>query len=514
MVSRTAALIAACLLVAGLLHGGAAGQGVQPAPAASTAPACPPQTVLAINLPTALQLAGARPLDISLASQRLQAAAAQYERSRVLWLPTVTMGVDYYRHDGQLQDVAGEVFGTSKHALMAGVGPTAVFSVSEALLGPLAARQVVRAREAGLQAAVNDATLEVTEAYFNTQQARGELAAAEDVARRATELSRRADELGKALVPAVEAVRVRTELARRRQLAHQARQRYVSAGADLVRVLRLQPGSLVEPAEPPELKVPLVLPEQPLTDLIALALTARPELEANRALAEAAAERLRLERLRPLLPSLLVRGASTMPGGTLAMGVFGGGRNSSMGNFGYRGDIDVQVVWELQNMGLGNRALIRERRAEGEIATLEYLRTQDRVAAEVTRANAELSAARLRLADAEAAVKDAVESARLNLEGLGQTRRAGEAVLLVIRPQEAVASVQALAQAYSDLFATVADYNRAQFRLYRALGQPAQALSGAVGPCAAESPGSAPRPAGACHKAELAAPVPIEIIRR
>jgi len=36
--------------------------------------------------------------------------------------------------------------------------------------------------------------------------------------------------------------------------------------------------------------------------------------------------------------------------------------------------------------------------------------------------------------------------------------------------------VQALAQAYLDYYGAVADANRAQFRLYRALGQPAQAL--------------------------------------
>src|SRR5262249_2931147 len=134
---------------------------------------------------------------------------------------------------------------------------------------------------------------------------------------------------------------------------------------------------------------------------------------------------------------------------------------------------------------------------EEEIATLEYLRTQDRVAAEVTRAHAELESARLRLADAEKAVKDAIESARLNLVGLGTTRQAGEVRLLVIRPLEAVAAVQALAQASPDLFPPAADYTRAQFRLYRALGQPAQALSGAVAPCVSGAP-----------------PVPIEIIRK
>ena len=49
-------------------------------------------------------------------------------------------------------------------------------------------------------------------------------------------------------------------------------------------------------------------------------------------------------------------------------------------------------------------------------------------------------------------------------------------MVLLVRPQEVVAAVQALAQAYLDYYGAVADANRAQFRLYRALGQPAQCL--------------------------------------
>ena len=43
-----------------------------------------------------------------------------------------------------------------------------------------------------------------------------------------------------------------------------------------------------------------------------------------------------------------------------------------------------------------------------------------------------------------------------------------------------MAAVQAFAQANADFFAAVADYNRAQFRLYRALGHPAQCLANNV----------------------------------
>jgi hypothetical protein len=47
-----------------------------------------------------------------------------------------------------------------------------------------------------------------------------------------------------------------------------------------------------------------------------------------------------------------------------------------------------------------------------------------------------------------------------------------------VRPQEVVAAIQALAQAYTDYFGAVTDYDRAQFRLYRALGRPVQLVFG------------------------------------
>jgi outer membrane protein TolC len=392
----------------------------------------------------------------------------------------VYLGVNYFRHDGEIQDVAGKVFGTSKSAFMAGAGPVAVFAVTDALFGPLAARQDVRARQAALQAAQNDSLLAVAEAYFNVQQARGELAGALDAARRAEDVVRRTRELKKGLVAPVEEVRARTELASRRQAVQSARERWRTASAELARVLRLEPSALVVPLEQPHLRVTLVPLDRPVDDLIAVGLTNRPELAAQQAVVQATLQRLRQEKLRPLIPSVLLRGASTNPAGILGAGVFGGGRNDFLGNFSARSDFDVELLWEFQNLGFSNHARVKERQAENQVAVLELFRTQDRVAAEVAQAYAQVQSAVARLGDAENEVKDAVDSVDKNLEGLGQTQPipgGGRLLVLVIRPQEVVAAVQALAQAYGHYYGAVADYNRAQFRLYRAMGQPAQWLT-------------------------------------
>jgi outer membrane protein TolC len=470
-----------------------------PAPSAYDRP-------LPINLPTALRLAGARPLDIAAAAARIRVAAAELQRAQVLWLPTVYLGADYFRHDGQLQDVAGNVFGTSKSSLMFGAGPFAVFAISDAIFEPLAARQALRAREASLQTARNDSLLAVAEAYFNVQEARGNLAGAEDAAQKAEELVRRVGPLVR-YATAAEVNRARAELFQRRQLVTAARERWRTASAELARILRLGPSALVEPLEPPYLRITLFPPDRLVDELIPVALTSRPELATQQALVQFTLQRLRQERLRPLIPSVWLRGVSTPVTGTLAGGVFGGGINGRIGDFSARSDFDIQLLWELRGFGLANLALIKARRAENELAVLDLLRIQDQVAAEVVQAHAQLQSAAGRLLDAENGLKEAAESARKNLEGFGRTVPAGDRLILVIRPQEVVAAVQALGQAYSSYFGAVADYDRAQFRLYRALGHPAQLITVEEGACA-QQPDCAPPPGAALGAPSADPPAP------
>ncbi len=64
-----------------------------------------------------------------------------------------------------------------------------------------------------------------------------------------------------------------------------------------------------------------------------------------------------------------------------------------------------------------------------------------------------------------------------NYEGLTQTRRFGNVLVQVYRPQEAVIALEHLLVAYDQYFATVADYNRAQFELFHSLGYPAKEVS-------------------------------------
>ncbi len=161
--------------------------------------------------------------------------------------------------------------------------------------------------------------------------------------------------------------------------------------------------------------------------------------------------------------------------GLLAAGNLSSGPNGLLNSNGSRLDIEAAAVWQLQNGGVGNIGLIRQRRAERDVASIEFTRTVFRVKSQVAQAVARLQTARLRVVETEEGVKQAVESADKNFIGLRETTRpAGELLRLVIRPQEVVAAIIALEVAYEQYAFAIGEYNTAQFDLYRALGQPAQ----------------------------------------
>ncbi len=435
---------------------------------------------LPINLLNAMRLANVQAVDIAAAAERMRAATALLEGAQVLWLPTITLGGDYNRHDGRLQDSTGAIIdnshGSGMLGLGTGIGPAAILDVGQAIFAPLYARQQVRAREADLQAASNDTLVAVSDAYFNVQQARGELAGAIEATRRTEALIARTRKLAPAIVPDLELFRAETELARRQETELVAHERWKVASAELLRVLRLDPSAQVEPAEPPQLQVELINLKKPLDELIGVALTYRPELASRQAQVQATLALLKQERLRPLIPSVLLRGFSTPVTGTLGVGYFGGGANSSFSNGGIRSDFDLQVLWQLNNLGFGNQALVHQREAENRLAVVDLFRIQDRVAAEVAQAYAQAQQAARRVGVAERGLRSAMLSADKNLAALSQTKGVGAQMVTLVRPQEVVAAIQALGQAYADYYGAVADVNRAQFRLYRALGQPAQCL--------------------------------------
>jgi outer membrane protein TolC len=439
----------------------------------------PGEKAIPINLATALRLANARPLVIAGAQAAVQAEVARLQQAELIWLPTVYFGAAYARFDGATQGQSGTFLINTRENLMAGGGLTAVFAAADAIYMPLAQRQVVLAREFDVQRARNDALEEVAETYFTVQQARGKLAGAQDSLEKAVSLQKQVGGLSIGYISAVEVNRVNATTAELRQALATAQEDWRTSSADLTRVLRLDPSALLAPQEPPYLQVTLISAQEALDNLVAIGLTNRPELATQQALVQAALYRLKQERIRPLIPSLVLTGdaAPAAPGGYLSDGVFLSGAHGAGNPTGIRNDWSVQVLWELRNLGFGNRALVREREAQQQQSLIDLFKVQDMVASEVVRAEAQVRSAQTRVKEAETGIKEAHITFSGNMKALTQTTRIGDTQVVVARPQEAVAALTQLARAYDSYFITVAEYNRAEFRLFRALGYASEALA-------------------------------------
>ena len=427
-----------------------------------------------INLATALRLSDARPLIVAAAQASVWVAEAELTRAKVLWVPTLNIGFDYIRHDGGGPDFnKGILTAVSTNFFYAGAGltgtPFGIIYTTDAVYEPLLARQVLNSRHYDVQTAKNDALNRTADAYFLVHQNRGTYAGNLYCVKRAHELVERIATMSRDLVPQVEVDRARNMLAELQQRAVSARQQWRVQSANLTQVLRLDPRAVVEPVEHDHLQITLIDPARRLEELMPVAMANRPEIASRKALVEAAEVAIRREKGRMVLPNVVLNGFQT-PYELLQGGIFGFGPNSSMNQWVGRDDFSIQPLWQLTSLGIGNLAMIKGQRASNRRRSSRFSGFRTWWLPMSTRGLADVQSAAARVAFADRALRTGIITLNGNFEGLKEISRFGDVLILINRPQEAVYALQLLQRAFEEYFTTVAEYNRAQFELYHALG--------------------------------------------
>ncbi len=422
-----------------------------------------------IDLASALELTEGGNPSIDLARQRIREAYARRRSAEVLWLPSLRAGANYNKHDGVIQDVAGNMVSNSRSSVYTGLGGRAVgaaspsvpglaadFHLRDAIFQPRIAGQVLGATRQASRAAVHDQLLETAVSYVDLLEAIQVLEIADETTRRAAQLHELAlsfAETGQGL--RADADLPHAELAARKIEGSRAAENVRVASVRLARTLGQQDQSLVlVPQEPAIVPLELVPSEIVLATLIADGLSNRPELAENRYLVGEAVERLRRDRYAPLVPSVLLG---------LSYGGNGGSPSSDITDFDDRVDFDAAVFWELRNLGLGERYAQQTSQAQVNQVRSRQIQLMDRIASEVAEAHAQVESRRTQIDLAEEAVAAAEDSYRRNSE------RVADGLGL---PLETLQSIQALDQAQRQYARTIADFDRAQFRLLHALGWP------------------------------------------
>jgi outer membrane protein TolC len=491
---------AAPLIAAGL-YGGPATVTAQPSGPAAEAPLPPrtpvvpaqlpppPPSLLApeaqpIDLAGALRLAGVQNPEILLARERVVEAAAERQLAAAQLLPSLHTGLNYDDHTGNLQRGNGTILKVDRSALYVGLGANAVGAgtvnipgvvwngnLSEVIFGGLVARQVMRQREFASAAVRNDVLLQVATAYLELLRAEGRRAIALQVRDDAAEVARvTTDWANRGKGRQGDADRATTELDVRNDLVVQAEADALIASARLCELLGLDPSLRLVAVDAWAVPTPIVPDPIPLPQLIAIALTQRPELRERQAAIRAALLRLREAQLLPFSPNVIV-GYSD--------GTFGGGSNLAAAgivqangttmrqprfdSFGGRQDFDAIVYWELRNLGVGNLALDRLAASNLRSERLHDVEVLDRVRAEVAAAHARTHARFAQIETNERAIAPALNAFREDY------RRTYNNIGLPIETLDSLRLLGTSRFAYLD---AIVDYNRAQFELYVALGQP------------------------------------------
>lgn len=420
-----------------------------------------------IDLPTALALVEANNPTIELARARIVEANEKVQQARALWLPSLQSGPSYVRHDGEIQNIDGLMYPVSKYNLFLGGGMVMRWRPSDVLLEPVIARKLLDAQHAATQAITYSIQLDVVVAYLDLLRAYGNLAINAETLARADEILANVPVLAKKGIQTSPADRSRAEaeVNTRRELAIDLQAQVIVASGRLVRMLRLKTTQDLRPTDATVLPITLVPATIPLEQLVAMGLQHRPEVAQNQSLVGAAETRLQQARLTPLLPRFDVGYSS---GDFMGQHFgFNNGDPRVIGS-GIRGDGVAQATWELRNMGAGDLAQIRIRKAQIAETEAQTAETQTRVVEDVTVAAKLAFNYRSAFNAAEASVRKALDT----WEGLRQVALAKLPAAKTYSTLELVLAEQRLYQARSRYLTVVIGYNKAQFQLYWALGQP------------------------------------------
>jgi outer membrane protein TolC len=425
-----------------------------------------------IDLPTALRLADRINPEIGIARQAILESLALEQGARVLLLPSITGGGNYHDHNGNLQRSRGAILDVpAEQSLYFGGGARTLAAESvaypairifahlgDAIYEPLAARQQVKVRQLEAGATFNSILLEVSTSYLELMGAEAQFEVLEASHHNAVHIADVTGEFARiGQGRQADADRMATEARLIESEIQRALERTAVAAAELARLLNLDPTVQLRTARGPIPVLELVDPKCKLDELLEIALRQRPDLAARGAEVAEREIRFRQERTRALLPTISVG---------FSAGSFGGGSNlvdPHFGRFAGRTDFDVLAFWTAQNLGIGNVARWRERRGQANEAAARRART--------------LNLARREVAEAYADSLAQNQAIELSQRRLREAEQGFEEEFLRIRggqglPIELLDNLTRLVSAREALVESGISYNKAQFRLFVALGQP------------------------------------------
>jgi outer membrane protein TolC len=410
---------------------------------------------VAIDLPTALRLAGAKPNAIRIAEERVAEADAVTDAALAGLLPQVVVGGDFRRHNGTIQDVQGAFLTTTKQSFFAGGTGELVLDMGGSVFSFLRDRQRREAATEDLESVTQERIQKTAEEYFALTGAQAEVAIAEDAlahARAFEEVaaSRERNRIGLR----VDTLRAQAQVAGARQDLIVAEERARIASIRLATILKLDATVTLRTAETEVRPITFVSPETTPERLIATALENHPDIRAADRRVRAADLEDDAAHYGPFIPT------------------FRAGVGGSDGGLGYDGPHlselkdreDYYAGIELRFTGLGFGEIARARATSARLRA-EKVRAEDvreRVVGDVLEAREVVRARNAAIEVALDELRAADEARKIAQKRLEQGTGLGIDVL---------AADESRTRAATHVVEAIVGYNSAQYQLLARVGE-------------------------------------------
>ena len=410
--------------------------------------------ILPLSLDTVMHLAGDQNGQVRLARLRVEEANLRHASADRHWLPEMTIGPSYYRHEGGIQDFNGQFIRSSYGSTFIGAELRGRLDLRELTVKRIEAERSAVLRRGELSKLTSEQLLDAASTYVDLLAARTGEAIAKETEGRLENLLVQARKLA-SLDPGVniEAVRAEAELESQKVLARKFREGSESAKLKLLYTLGLEQSSevalldeitmfrLIDENRPAE-----ALVEEALRDGPGVAELARLLAVVDRICAEADCN-------KKWIPALEV---------TLAEGGFGAGPGSRS-EWDHRFDAAVHLRWSINDL-CGSREKLRLLDNQRQQAHQTFQDLRARLDLGVRQALTELRSSQDQLALAMKHIAYAEESYRLSDSRLRENIKGRS-------PSEVLLATRSLFAARMSYLTALRDYDKAQIRLFVLTGR-------------------------------------------
>jgi len=407
-----------------------------------------------INLTASLRLAGVNNLDIKIVEQRLIEARANHLIALEKFVPSLSGGPGFAQHDGNIQEVHGPIVDVDKQQTRIGGGFLSEVQIGEAIYNSLATHQLVKAAKHATDAQWQDTIYQAAIAFFDLAAAKAAVDVADESLHIASGYSSQVERAANSGISFKgDMYQAVTQEQKFQLILEQARAHQRIAAAWLSQILNLDPAIELVPDQTNLTPISFFDEKETLGSLVGKALAFRPELLKANAQVQAARTTKSGAVYGPAIPTL---GMATFWGG-----LGGGVGNAGANNFNNSTDYFVGISWKIGPGGLFDKGRIDKASAQVKESELENKKYRNEVIRQVVDAHTRM----LSLSSQISTAQKALIAANKFLVVTCERKEFGVAEVL-----EAIDAERTITQIRLDYVNILAEYNKSQFELCRAVG--------------------------------------------